>query len=120
MDAVEVGEDLGLRYIDEPQAGGIQLLSHIGESADKAHWDGTTESSTIGSFWNLFVTHSGKLPALSLVVRLSRPSGELLYAQRPHHANIGPEQGVHSVLGVQLRAASLHEGLPLRFVVRGA
>ena len=50
-------------------------------NSDKAHWDGMTESSTISSFWNVFVTHSGTLPALSLVVRLSRPSGELLYAQ---------------------------------------
>jgi hypothetical protein len=50
-------------------------------NADKAQWDGLTESSTIGSFLNLFVTHSGTLPALSLLVRLSRPDGDLLYAQ---------------------------------------
>ena len=50
-------------------------------ATDKAHWDGMTENSTIGSFWNLFVSHSGTLPALSLAVRLSRPTGDLLYAK---------------------------------------
>ena len=55
------------------------VKAHV--NTDKAHWDGMTEGSTISSFWNALVTHSGTLPALSLVVRLSRPTGELLYAQ---------------------------------------
>ena len=55
------------------------VKAHV--NADKAHWDGMTESYTIRSFWNVLTTHSGTLPALSLVVRLSRPNGELLYAQ---------------------------------------
>ena len=49
-------------------------------SQDHARWDGMSEGAAAGSFWNLFVTHSGTLPALSLVVRLFRPGGELLYA----------------------------------------
>ena len=75
------GAELYAKYgVDALLRADVRMVKAV-VNADKAHWDGMTESSTLGSFWNLFVTHSGTLPALSLVVRLSRPTGELLYAQ---------------------------------------
>jgi len=75
------GAELFARYgVDALLRADVRVVK-ASVNADKAHWDGLTESSTIKSFWNVLSTHSGTLPALSLVVRLSRPSGELLYAQ---------------------------------------
>ena len=75
------GAELFARYgVDALLRADVRVVK-ASVNADKAHWDGLTESSTFSSFWNVLTTHSGTLPALSLVVRLSRPSGELLYAQ---------------------------------------
>jgi hypothetical protein len=51
-------------------------------SHDQAHWDGVTEGAGKGGFWKALVkTHSGFVPALSLVVVLADPEGQLLYAK---------------------------------------
>jgi hypothetical protein len=51
-------------------------------SHDQAHWDGATEGAGKGGFWKALVrTHSGSIRALSLVVVLADPEGQLLYAK---------------------------------------
>jgi len=49
-------------------------------SQDVARWDGVTES--VGGFWKSFFvgTHSGYVPALSLIVWLHGADGQILYA----------------------------------------
>jgi hypothetical protein len=49
---------------------------------DQAHWDGATEGAGKGGFWKALVrTHSGSMRALSLVVVLADPEGQLLYVK---------------------------------------
>jgi len=49
---------------------------------DQAKWDGMSENAGVGGFWKaLLATHSGTIPALSFVARLSDPDGNLLYAK---------------------------------------
>lgn len=49
---------------------------------DQARWDGVTEQAGKGGFWKAFVaTHSGYIRALSLVVFLADPEGQLLYVK---------------------------------------
>jgi hypothetical protein len=51
-------------------------------SHDQARWDGVTEGAGKGGFWKALVrTHSGSIRALSLVVVLADPEGQLLYAK---------------------------------------
>lgn len=51
-------------------------------SHDQAHWDGASEGAGKGGFWKAMVrTHSGSIRALSLVVILADPDGQLLYAK---------------------------------------
>jgi len=75
------GAELFARYgVDALLRADVRVVK-ASVNVDKAHWDGLTESVKISTFWNALTTYSGTVPALSLVVRLSRPSGELLYAQ---------------------------------------
>lgn len=75
------GAELFARYgVDALLRADVRVVK-ASVNADKAHWDGLTENVKISTFWNALTTYSGTVPALSLVVRLSRPSGELLYAQ---------------------------------------
>lgn len=49
---------------------------------DQARWDGMSENAGVGGFWKaLLATHSGTIPALSFVARLSDLEGKLLYAK---------------------------------------
>ena len=51
-------------------------------SHDQARWDGVTEGAGKGGFWKALVrTHSGSVRALSLVVVVADPEGQLLYAK---------------------------------------
>lgn len=47
---------------------------------DVASWDGVTESAGTSGWKSFWVTHSGRIPALSLIVWLTRADGTDLYA----------------------------------------
>ncbi len=77
-----IGRELKARFNTDALLTPSIRVVNAALSHDQAHWDGATEGAGKGGFWKALVrTHSGYVRALSLVVVLADPEGQLLYAK---------------------------------------